>query len=241
MLVGCGGSQVGSQADVGDNEAEIIGGQTDSKDSAVVALFASQPGSQQGALCTATLIAPTVLLTAAHCVSPDEVGDNAEFHVFLGNNLNTRSGTWVNVRGVTNDPAFDTEHPELGHDVGIVVLQKALPFAPVAYNKAPLRTSMLGKRVRLVGYGLSNGHTQQGAGVKRQATTLLDDADGKLLAIGDRAHETCNGDSGGPAFMVIGGVETIIGVTSFGNQDCTGLGYDTRIDTYKNFIGQFAR
>ncbi len=36
--------------------------------------------------------------------------------------------------------------------------------------------------------------------------------------------------------MKINGVETLVGVTSYGNQNCTSGGYDTRLDDYQAFI-----
>src|SRR5205823_12942211 len=82
--------------------------------------------------------------------------------------------------------------------------------------------------------------SQSGSGVKRQLNTQLDDFDNVLLHIGDTGQQTCQGDSGGPALMRINNVETIVGVTSFGNQDCSMGGYDTRIDDYVSFISQYA-
>ena len=63
LLVGCSGSIDGSPS--GETDAPIIGGVTDTADPAVVLLYANS-----GSICTATVISPTVLLTAAHCVSP---------------------------------------------------------------------------------------------------------------------------------------------------------------------------
>ena len=40
----------------------------------------------------------------------------------------------------------------------------------------------------------------------------------------------CQGDSGGPSFAMIDGRATIVGVTSFGDQNCAQFGADTRTD-----------
>ena len=71
--------------------------------------------------------------------------------------------------------------------------------------------------MRFVGYGLDNATTQTGGGIKRATTTTLTDHTSLLLHFSDGTHETCNGDSGGPAFMTIGGRETIVGLTSYGD------------------------
>ena len=60
-----------------------------------------------------------------------------------------------------------------------------------------------------------------------------------LIGVGDSRHGTCNGDSGGPAFMRIDGVETIVGVTSYGNADCSDGGFDARVDSDLAFIDTY--
>jgi hypothetical protein len=63
--------------------------------------------------------------------------------------------------------------------------------------------------------------------------------DDRLVAIGDSKRDTCQGDSGGPALALIDGVETIIGITSFGDVGCHNGGYDTRTDRYLAFIDRY--
>jgi trypsin len=212
----------------------IIGGSIDSGDPGVVALLSGV------GLCTTEVISPTVLLTAAHCVDPSEVGPNAQFDVVSGTDIN--SGTSIaSVVSTHFDQAFDINQPQNGHDVGIVILSSPgiTNITPLPFNRTPMSTAMVGESSRLVGYGLSDVQRQSGAGTKRQVTTVLDDFDNLLLHIGNTGQSGCSGDSGGPAFMNINGVETIVGVTSFGSQDCSGGGYYTRIDQYVSFIQQY--
>src|SRR5437764_96629 len=96
-----------------------------------------------------------------------------------------------------------------------------------------------GKPLRVVGYGLDDGVQQTGAGVKRQVLTKLRSIASMLIGVGDTRHGTCNGDSGGPAFMKIDGIETIVGVTSYGNADCSDGGFDARVDTDLAFIDAY--
>ncbi len=226
-----------------DSESSaIIGGTTDKKDPAIIALFAQVPGSSEGSLCTAELIAPTVLLTAAHCVLPSEVGKGAEFIAITSYDFNTAtSSETVAVKETHYDSSFDINSPENGYDVGIAILEKPLSITPLAYNQKALAQSVVGENVRLVGYGNSNGAKGTGSGIKRTTTAAIDSLSTRLIEIGSTKHETCNGDSGGPALMTIDGVETIIGTTSYGDSECTGGGYDTRVDKYAAFIGQYAK
>jgi V8-like Glu-specific endopeptidase len=221
------------------SQQPLIGGTTDSGDPSVVALLATN--NQGQALCTSEVIAPTVLLTAAHCVDPSETGPGAVFDVVQGSDAHFGTQpTGPSIVSETHyDTAFDANQLQNGHDVGIVILSQPLPLTPFPFNKSPVDQSMVGQPVRLIGYGLSDAATQSGAGTKRQLTTTLDDFDNLLLHIGDTGMDSCEGDSGGPALMKINGVDTIMGVTSFGNQDCSGGGYYTRIDDYTSFINQY--
>jgi phosphatidylethanolamine-binding protein (PEBP) family uncharacterized protein len=93
----------------------------------------------------------------------------------------------------------------------------------------------------MVGYG-DNTHSDTGAGVKRSATAPIVSRTSTDIHIGDSNTQTCSGDSGGPAFQTIGGLETIVGVTSFGtNRSATDICYDgsfdTRVDVSSSFIG----
>jgi uncharacterized protein (TIGR03382 family) len=46
----------------------------------------------------------------------------------------------------------------------------------------------------------------------------------------------CSGDSGGPSFATIDGVTKVVGITSFGDQDCSQFGADTRTDVERDFL-----
>ena len=46
----------------------------------------------------------------------------------------------------------------------------------------------------------------------------------------------CSGDSGGPSFAMINGKQTVVGVTSFGDQNCQQFGADTRTNIEKQFL-----
>jgi hypothetical protein len=67
---------------------------------------------------------------------------------------------------------------------------------------------------------------------------MLNSIDATLVGFQDGTHTICEGDSGGPALMTLGGRELIVGVTSYGYQTCppTMPGTDTRVDAYTAFI-----
>jgi V8-like Glu-specific endopeptidase len=238
-MIGCGAKQEAAQPVAAEDAQPIIGGESDTGDPAVVAVYAQQLGATSGFLCTGTVIAPTVVLTAAHCVSPEETGANARFVVLTAADVNKRGGQQLAVREVHANPRWSPDALEDGHDEGIVILQEPTSIAPLPFNRKPITTGMVGSALRIVGYGLNDGIDQTGAGVKRQAMTKLRDVAGPLIQVGDRKKGTCNGDSGGPAFMKLGGVETIVGTTSYGNATCTDGGFDARVDVDLDFIEPF--
>ena len=217
----------------------IIGGETDTGDPSVVAVYAQQLGATSGFLCTGSVIAPTVVLTAAHCVSASETGANARFVVLTADNINRPGGQQLAVKEVHANPRWSAKNLENGHDQGIVILAQPTTLAPLPFNAHALAASSTGASLRIVGYGLDDGVDQTGAGVKRQALTKLGSVEDTLIEVGNSQKGTCNGDSGGPAFMKLGGVETIVGTTSYGDETCSDGGYDARVDTDLDFIQPF--
>jgi secreted trypsin-like serine protease len=218
----------------------IIGGRVDNGDPAVVALFAQQPGSRSGSLCTSTLIAPTVLLTAAHCVHPQLVGAGARFTAISGPNF--RTGAQAAVRSTSFNPSFNPNNPFAGNDFAVAIL--AAPLAGVTPIPVNRTAPAAGGTVRLIGYGNNDGgqspdFTGTGAGTKRQVTTRIASVTNLLVNIGDSTAGTCQGDSGGPAFQRVGGVERVIGVTSFGRLGCRGSSSFGRVDRQGGFLDRF--
>ena len=239
---------------VGSESQAIVNGVTDSADPAVVMVLAQVPGSMSASLCTGEIISPHVVLTAAHCVDPAQVGATAKFVVFVGSQLtqNSPSSNFLTVKETHFETAFDEMNPQNGHDVGVVILVNPTTITPAAYNRTAIPAAMVGSAARVVGYGITSAGDTMGtsAGTRRQAPTTLAHLDDLFVGLQDGAHGICEGDSGGPAFMMFGGTERIVGVTSFGFQGCpltppTGTpagfeaGNDTRIDSYASFIDQW--
>lgn len=238
LAAGCGSGREPGQT-VAEETGFIVGGEVDTGDPSVVAVYAQQPGQAGGFLCTGTVIAPTVVLTAAHCVSEEETGPGAVFRVLTSANVNRSGGAALAVREVHANPRWSSRRLEAGHDQGIVILAQPTSLAALPINRQPLGSALRGKPVRIVGYGLNDGSAQTGAGIKRQAVTSLGAIQAALIAVGDSHRGTCNGDSGGPAFMSSSGQETIVGTTSYGNADCSDGGYDARVDTDLTFIDPY--
>jgi MYXO-CTERM domain-containing protein len=232
-------------APVGELDQPIIGGTNDNGDPAVVLVIADD-GKGGESLCTGEIVSPHVVFTAAHCVDPATVGANNSFYIFIGANYNTNQGTVYTTAETHYDTQFNPNNLQGGHDVAVVIAASALPPTPIPVNHDPLPNNAKGATVRLVGYGINNGNDVNGtsAGVKRVTSTTITDFDSYFLLFTDPNHMTCEGDSGGPALMMMSGEERIVGITSFGDQGCMQSGYDTRVDTYAStfldpYVNQF--
>jgi hypothetical protein len=109
----------------------------------------------------------------------------------------------------------------------------------MAINQTALDSSLQGSSVTIVGYGFNNGFARTGGGVKRIASTTLDGWNDQLVQTGNGSTGICYGDSGGPVIATMNGVDTIIGVNSFGALFCVDQANSTRPDTNLDFISQY--
>jgi uncharacterized protein (TIGR03382 family) len=215
-------------------DANIVGGTRHSGNPEVAFLLSFDDQDESLSTCTGTLIAPTVVVTAAHCIdNPDAAG----FLVYFGSDASAAVDPGqlflTYAESVVEHPDWDPD--TLENDIGLMFLLDAVPIVPAQLRTAPLARTDLEAPVHLVGWGITGGGEDDG-GVKRHVVSQLFDFDQTLVAVGSPEANTCNGDSGGPAFLERDGVEELIGVTSFGDADCVLDGFSTRVDSFLEFI-----
>src|SRR5512146_1604493 len=116
-LTGCTGVAAGPDV----IEEEIIGGTADTSDPAVVLLYMTVPGQSGGSLCTAEVISPHVVLSAAHCTGGENPSiTNAVWRVYLGPDFSKATAAdLLPVKEAHYNPKFDINNLPAGNDVGV--------------------------------------------------------------------------------------------------------------------------
>jgi MYXO-CTERM domain-containing protein len=222
---------------------------------AVGALVFDFGGFQQ--YCTGTLIAPNIVLSAAHCVNTglngfDSLAQVAQFTRVVFNQINVNNGPQAggivaSVDRIIENGAFDLTNLQAGNDVSILVLKESVAgIEPIPFSIVPT-TDLIGQRFTSVGFGVSNAANQSGGGIQRFTDFELEAVEGEIMRYGfndngqgDDTTGVCSGDSGGPDLIEINGVTQVFGIHSFvdspnGLTCLDGVGTQ-RTDTQANFI-----
>ncbi len=203
--------------------------------------------------CTGTLIAPTVVLTAAHCIS---TSPESPTKVAVGAQSLARM-TEGDVIPVVKRMAFPNGDRSTV-DIGVVVLASPSRFAPRPIATGWARFGIKnGSQVSIVGFGAVDRDATTFKNELQEAITTITDFDctrssgcnslakpaGELGA-GGMGIDTCPGDSGGPLYVTSNGVTYLGGVTSRGydsNQyDCSEGGIYARPDKVVDWIEEVA-
>lgn len=191
------------------------------------------------ALCSGTLVAPDVVLTAGHCI------ETKPFEVILGTtDYAVPGGEAIPVTKAIAYP--DWKH---AYDVGILVLAHPAKATPRAIAGACTVKEHLadGVKVHVVGFGLTSA-SGMGQNTKLHeadlpvtdaACTRVDACNPEIapngeLAAGGRGTDSCFGDSGGPIFVPTTAGAALLGVVSRGEgtsgSPCAGGGVYERAD-----------
>lgn len=216
--------------DIAGQSEAIVGGSPDSNP-AVVFIY----NTNRGGLCTGSLIAPRVILTAKHCVQEDYAAgpDPASaFIVGTGDSVNYPIQTFRAVEITTTPGTYDEYLRGLvGEDVALITLQTAITgVEPLSVHRGNAR-DLIGDDVTAIGFGQTPAGS---SGNKLRASSRIQYIDGNVVYTGP---VTCQGDSGGP--IILSATNEIAAVTSFGSRMACGSGGfagSNRLDVYLDMI-----
>jgi V8-like Glu-specific endopeptidase len=186
--------------------------------------------------CTATLVGPKTLLTAAHCLQGFK-NQVADMTFILGSDIKAPVFT-CKIEDFVYHDSFDPNPGTTGYnnDIGLVYLAKEPSTKPVPLHRgAPSWESIKTPPTNLtfVGFGLDMiDDTMFGKGTKRQASWPINKVLDHTIVFNAMGMSTCEGDSGGPAFLMINKQPVLVAVTSGGNSRCNGDGFSTRVDSF---------
>jgi MYXO-CTERM domain-containing protein len=264
LLAGCGSSGPDSEPWASTTHA-VIGG-VDSPDTDDGVLVIRTDRTKDTSVCSATLVAPNLLLTARHCIVAEYPADDIRcaadgtlmepsggqlgapiapenVHVFAGKQPGSDLGLPGGEPAAVVAEILTTDWPSVCRDdIALLVLDRplSLPIVPLDLQKVIAK----GTLVSVVGYGL----TQTSEEADRWSTTRKRrdriavkyvDTLPSTFALG---RSVCKGDSGGPALDSESGA--VVGVYSLGFPgetvaDCSSenaLNYFAKVNDYEDLL-----
>ena len=246
LAVACDKAPTGLQAPT--TAAFITNGSLDGSAHPATVLIVMDEKGVPSWLCSGTLIAPKVVLTAGHCAG--EPGEFTGIRIFTESDVDNGNNNFPYAGRNSVEAVSWKAHPQYTsaafflHDVGVITLKKEVTLAAEQYGKLPTANQLdalqAGNQTLFtsVGYGLQriNPVFIQQDLIRMVANPHLIQINtgftgdfSLLLSNNASTGGTCFGDSGGPNYL--GSSNVIAGVTSFGlNGTCGGTGGVFRLD-----------
>jgi secreted trypsin-like serine protease len=227
----------------------VVGG-VDSRDAFGARASTVRVETSRGELCTGAVIAPEIILTAAHCL----MGGGSISVVSLDTRFRARRQLVV---AVLPHPSFvpgTTPRTQPGTDLALLRLAQPLPgdIEPLTLGSGLWQ----GETVTMAGYGLSAENNKRTA--RRLRETQLVNAGNyttqntvKVAVDAENRGETpgagaCRGDSGGPVLRGDARSRDLVGIVSWSSgplktqakRICGGFTAITPVSDYRNWISE---
>ncbi|XP_055550981.1 trypsin 3A1-like [Wyeomyia smithii] len=212
------------QISVALNPSRIIGGKLDTIENNpwLISIAVEEFG---GHFCGGSLITPSWVLTAAHCLV--EVTDTRSLLLRAGSDHKNYGGEIRKVRQKITHPDFQRYYP-MDYDYGLMETRRPFVLGPkiAIIQLAGIDDSLrINQDCKIAGWGVTNNPAQIHRPLKSAIVKVgkLEDCRAKyvpdiitnnMVCAGGNGNDACQGDSGGP--IICGGKQ--FGVVSWGRQ-----------------------
>lgn len=231
--------------DQNGSEVKIFGGEPAKQGDPLASYTAALVKADGELVCSAVLISPQVLVTAAHCLLPEIMA--GDLQVVFG--LETKTGKKHPVKAYAihphYNPALAGSTKRSQYDIGLVAMAQPAPETyPVTMLSSNFGIEPYATVVKIAGYGFTDVGNKDMGILRFAPTNLSGDSERtqEVFIDGFRLTNACGGDSGGPA-LVLGEDNQVylLGVASYvivvnGRVCNSGFAAYSDLRAYKNWI-----